>query len=75
MKKLILILVTHAILNSCIWATGGHQKYRLFDIVKPWPARQLEGLPEGWGILADDLMAGVYAGAALWGAAVLFMSN
>jgi phosphatidylglycerophosphatase A len=31
------------------------------DIVKPFPARRLEDLPGGWGIMADDLMAGVYA--------------
>ncbi len=35
--------------------------FRLFDIVKPWPARQLESLPAGWGIMLDDVAAGVYA--------------
>jgi phosphatidylglycerophosphatase A len=35
--------------------------FRVFDIVKPWPARQLERLPEGWGIMFDDVAAGVYA--------------
>jgi len=35
--------------------------FRLFDILKPPPVRQLERLPEGMGIMADDLMAGVYA--------------
>jgi phosphatidylglycerophosphatase A len=35
--------------------------FRVMDVVKPWPARQLEDLPRGWGIMADDLMAGVYA--------------
>jgi phosphatidylglycerophosphatase A len=35
--------------------------FRLFDIVKPWPARQLEGLPAGSGIVLDDVAAGVYA--------------
>jgi phosphatidylglycerophosphatase A len=34
--------------------------FRVFDIVKPWPARQLEALHGGLGIMADDLMAGVY---------------
>ena len=34
--------------------------FRIFDIIKPWPARQLEDLPGGVGIMADDLMAGVY---------------
>ena len=35
--------------------------FRLFDIIKPPPARQFEKLPAGWGILMDDLAAGVYA--------------
>lgn len=35
--------------------------FRVFDIVKPPPARQFERLPAGWGILMDDLAAGVYA--------------
>jgi phosphatidylglycerophosphatase A len=40
---------------------AGFLFFRLFDILKPWPARQLEGLPEGWGIIFDDVAAGVYA--------------
>ncbi len=39
--------------------------FRLFDIWKPPPVRQLEALPEGWGINADDAMAGVYAALVL----------
>jgi len=35
--------------------------FRVMDVVKPYPARQLEALPGGWGIMCDDLMAGVYA--------------
>ncbi|HOA73564.1 MAG TPA: phosphatidylglycerophosphatase A [Phycisphaerae bacterium] len=35
--------------------------FRVFDVLKPPPARQLERLPAGWGILMDDLGAGVYA--------------
>lgn len=35
--------------------------FRIFDVWKPPPCPQLEKLPEGWGILMDDLMAGVYA--------------
>jgi phosphatidylglycerophosphatase A len=34
--------------------------FRLFDVTKPTPARQLENLPAGWGILLDDLAAAVY---------------
>jgi phosphatidylglycerophosphatase A len=40
--------------------------FRLFDIWKPFPARQLEALPGGVGIVADDLMAGVYAALVLF---------
>ena len=35
--------------------------FRVMDIVKPWPARGLQRVPGGWGILIDDLVAGVYA--------------
>jgi phosphatidylglycerophosphatase A len=40
--------------------------FRFFDILKPWPCRQLEGLPKGWGVLLDDLMAGLYTALVLW---------
>ncbi len=43
--------------------------FRLFDIWKPPPVRQLESLPGGWGINLDDVMAGVYAALVLWAAA------
>lgn len=35
--------------------------FRLFDITKPFPIRKLEQLPEGWGIVFDDVAAGLYA--------------
>ena len=37
--------------------------FRFFDIVKPYPARRLEALKGGLGIMCDDLIAGVYAAA------------
>jgi phosphatidylglycerophosphatase A len=40
--------------------------FRTFDIWKPFPARQAESLPGGWGIMADDWVAGVYAAIGLW---------
>jgi phosphatidylglycerophosphatase A len=39
--------------------------FRVFDIAKPWPVARLESLPSGWGVLLDDLMAGLYAAALL----------
>lgn len=35
--------------------------FRLFDVLKPWPARRLEFLPKGFGIMLDDVVAGGYA--------------
>ncbi len=51
------------------WLTGliGFVWFRVFDIAKPWPISRLERLPGGWGIMADDLLAGAFAAAALRG--------
>jgi phosphatidylglycerophosphatase A len=43
----------------------GFVVFRAFDIVKPWPVNRFERLPEGLGIMADDLMAGVYGNLVL----------
>ena len=43
----------------------GFALFRLFDIWKPPPVRQLEALPRGVGIMADDVMAGVYGAVVL----------
>jgi phosphatidylglycerophosphatase A len=45
--------------------------FRVFDIWKPFPARQAESLPGGWGIMADDWVAGIYAALGLWIARML----
>ena len=50
--------------------TAGFLLFRVFDIVKPWPAGPAEHLRGGWGIMADDLICGAYAcgilHAGLW---------
>jgi len=43
----------------------GFVLFRIMDIVKPWPARDFEALPGGLVIMADDLMAGIYANLLL----------
>jgi len=53
----------------------GFLAFRFFDIIKLWPCRLLEKLPAGWGILADDLMAGVYAAIMLQICARLWIGN
>lgn len=60
-------LVFAAVEVTWLSAIVGFVWFRLFDVVKPWPCRRLEQLPDGWGVMADDAMAGVYAAAALWG--------
>jgi phosphatidylglycerophosphatase A len=44
---------------------AGFLLFRLFDICKPVPIRNLEKLPGGWGIMADDWLAGIYAAIVL----------
>ncbi len=47
--------------GRALWmALGIVALFRLFDIWKPWPARQIQRLPGGWGVTADDLIAAVY---------------
>ncbi|MHC4677519.1 MAG: phosphatidylglycerophosphatase A family protein [Planctomycetota bacterium] len=60
-----------------IWviAALGFVLFRIFDIAKPWPIRKLENFPAGWGILADDLLAGVYALTALHICVMLWMAR
>lgn len=43
----------------------GFALFRLFDIWKPWPVRQSQRLPGGWGVTVDDFLAAAYAAAAL----------
>ncbi|MGH9392676.1 MAG: phosphatidylglycerophosphatase A family protein, partial [Terriglobales bacterium] len=46
-------------------ALAGFALFRIFDIAKPWPVHLAERLPRGWGIMADDLLAALYAAAVL----------
>ncbi len=56
--------------HAWLWVAGGQfVLFRVMDILKPPPAFQLQRLPDGWGILVDDLVAGLYAniaGQLLW---------
>jgi phosphatidylglycerophosphatase A len=54
-------------MNPVGWAGafGAFLLFRLFDVIKPFPANRLERLPGGVGVMADDGMAAVYANVAL----------
>ncbi|HEY8537503.1 MAG TPA: phosphatidylglycerophosphatase A [Steroidobacteraceae bacterium] len=50
------------------WLLAGFVLFRFFDVVKPWPIREADhSLPGGLGIMLDDVIAGVFAGAILFG--------
>ena len=65
------------LLNPVGWfgAAAGFLLFRASDVIKPYPAGELERLPAGLGVMADDAMAAVYANfalrAAAWGAGIL----
>lgn len=61
-QMITLLLIPHA---TWIWLAGGFLLFRAFDIVKPFPARQAERIPRGWGIMVDDVVAGLYGLAVL----------
>ena len=67
------MLMTLAFMPLSIWGiAAGFVLFRIFDVIKPFPAGRLEHLPGGFGIMADDAMAGVYGqllmriGIAVW---------
>lgn len=49
-----------------VGAILGFFVFRALDIIKPWPARRLENLHGGVGVMADDAMAAVYGNALMW---------
>ena len=60
-------------MNPVGWrgAVAGFFMFRLFDVIKPYPANRLERLHGGVGVMADDAMAAVYANLALRAALAL----
>ena len=60
--------VTMCVLPSSVMlGVAGFLLFRLLDIVKPFPAAQMEALPGGWGMVMDDVVAGIYGNLALRG--------
>jgi phosphatidylglycerophosphatase A len=49
------------------WLVSGFLLFRFFDILKPWPIRWFDRkVTGGFGIMLDDLLAGIYAGLVMW---------
>jgi len=51
---------------------AGLALFRFFDIVKPFYIKRMEKLPGGWGVMFDDILAGVYSNIVLWIAVIVF---
>jgi phosphatidylglycerophosphatase A len=60
--QLVTLLLTGAGVGA---AVAGFFIFRVLDVIKPWPAGRFERLPGGLGIMADDLMAGIYGNLLL----------
>ena len=54
------------------WIAAAFLLFRVLDILKPWPIRRFEQLPGGYGIMADDIAAGIIGAAALNAARLIF---
>lgn len=52
---------------------GVFAAFRLFDVWKPWPVRQSQALPGGWGVTVDDALAAIYVNVVV--VAVIFASR
>jgi len=64
--ELVGYLISVALLPYRMWVLGaGFFLFRLFDITKPPPIRRVECWKGGWGVMADDLVAGLYANLLL----------
>jgi len=60
-------MVTFLACPAASWKVllAGFALFRFFDVVKPFPAGRAEHLPGGWGIMTDDVVAGIYSMASL----------
>ena len=45
--------------DGTLYIAGAFVLFRFLDILKPWPIRQLERFPKGWGVMLDDMLAGL----------------
>lgn len=66
-----MLVTLWALPATWVMVVVGFFVFRILDIIKPWPASRFESLHGGLGMMADDVMAAVYANLALRGALLL----
>lgn len=59
------LIATLAVPPSALALVAAFALFRAADIAKPWPCDRLQSLPGAWGIMVDDLVAGLYVNLAL----------
>ena len=59
--QITMLPVAITVLHLCV----GFVLFRIFDILKPFPINNLQRLPGGWGVVIDDVAAGIYAGVVM----------
>jgi len=62
--------------HGVVWIILGFLLFRFFDILKPWPIRRIDKLVEGgWGIMLDDIIAGIFSWLALQVIFLVYTNN
>ena len=61
-----MLITLFAIPQKFLFFLIGFLLFRFFDIVKPYPINQSQKLNKGWGIVIDDVIAGIYSSIILW---------
>ncbi len=63
-----MLIACYGLAAPIVWWQAGlaFAGFRFFDITKPWPVGASQGLPGGWGVVVDDVLAGLYALGVVW---------
>jgi len=67
-----MLIALIAIPKTTFFLVTAFMLFRIFDILKPYPARRFEKLPAGWGIVFDDVIAGIYANLLIQVGRIIF---
>ena len=59
--------------DGTLYIAGAFILFRFLDILKPWPIRQLEQFPKGWGVMLDDMLAGLLTLGSIQGVSRLLV--
>lgn len=72
---LLAVPATDSLSVKYLSAFGAFVLFRLFDIFKPLGIRKMEDVPNGWGVMLDDILSGIYGSVVLWIAVRLLVSS